>query len=119
MGTLAGLAGLVALRMVVVVRRRRRIRWWPPSGRVHELSLHVRTLGQSAPPVLLLHGFTGSHLYWGGVFDQLAAETCLVVPDLLGFGGSHGRGDRFSVDDHVDAVVSGRGPRSGGNETFS
>ena len=92
--------------MAIVVRGRRRIRWRTPSGRIQQLSLHVRTVGESGPPTLLLHGFTGSHRYWGGAFDELGRDGVLVVPDLLGFGGSQRPSTGFSVDDHVDALVS-------------
>lgn len=41
------------------------------------------------PPLLLLHGFTGSSLAWGGpLLTTLAARTRVVAVDLPGHGGS-------------------------------
>lgn len=41
------------------------------------------------PPVVLLHGIPGSSASWREVSRLLAADHDLVIPDLLGFGGSH------------------------------
>lgn len=41
------------------------------------------------PPVVLLHGIPGSSASWRGVSRLLAPDHDIVIPDLLGFGGSH------------------------------
>lgn len=47
-----------------------------------------------APTVLLLHGIPGSGAVWRPVLDHLSRDFPVVVPDLLGFGGSE-RPDRL------------------------
>lgn len=39
-------------------------------------------------PVVLLHGFPGGASDWDGVADELGSSSRVLVPDLLGFGGS-------------------------------
>lgn len=53
------------------------------------LSLHVRDAGEG-PPLLLLHGFTGSAEAWGApLLHGLAERHRVIAPDLPG----HGRSD--------------------------
>lgn len=42
----------------------------------------------SGPPVVLLHGIPGCAASWDGVVARLANHAAVIVPDLLGFGGS-------------------------------
>jgi pimeloyl-ACP methyl ester carboxylesterase len=49
------------------------------------MALHV---AGSGPDVVLLHGIPGSASAWDQVAARLAEEHRVVVPDLLGFGGS-------------------------------
>lgn len=81
------------------------VRWSPPAGELQDLHLQVRVAGEGSPTFLLLHGLAGSHRYFGAAFDVLAADARLVVPDLLGFGGSiHRGGTDYSADAHAAAV---------------
>jgi len=101
----AGIATGVASVATYGYRRGRRPRWTPPGGRVVQTSsLSVRVLGDTGPPVLLLHGLVASGLYWGGVYDRLADHHRLIVPDLLGFGRSPRPAAGYGPDDHVEAV---------------
>jgi haloacetate dehalogenase len=50
--------------------------------------LHVTTLGDSGPAVLLLHGFPQTHLAWRRVAPALANSAQVVCPDLPGYGAS-------------------------------
>ncbi len=86
-------------------RREGGVRWSAPGGELRDLWLHVRLAGRGAPAFVLLHGLAGSHRYFGAAFDALAEVGRLVVPDLLGFGGSRER-DRgeYGLDAHADAV---------------
>ncbi|WP_341251336.1 alpha/beta fold hydrolase [Euzebya pacifica] len=82
--------------------------WSPPSGeRLRAGGLAVRRLGRGAdrPVTVLLHGLTASGDWWGGGFDDLAAHSEVIAPDLLGFGGSMDvqRSD-FSREAHLDAL---------------
>lgn len=53
--------------------------------------LHVAHDGgaRGRPPIILLHGFTGSAASWEPVVARLAGATRVITPDLLG----HGRSD--------------------------
>jgi 2-succinyl-6-hydroxy-2,4-cyclohexadiene-1-carboxylate synthase len=56
------------------------------------MSLNVLTAG-SGPPVLLLHGFTGSARSWAVHIEALAADHRVIAPDLLGHAGSDAPAD--------------------------
>jgi uncharacterized alpha/beta hydrolase family protein len=62
------------------------------TGRVVELpgeDLHVLDVGpRRAPPIVLIHGYTGSIRWWDGVIRRLAREHRVVAVDLLGHGSS-------------------------------
>jgi len=62
-------------------------------------------LGDVGSPVLLLHGLVASGIFWGGTYDRLARGHRLVVPDLLGFGGSDRPDSLYGPDDHVEALL--------------
>src|SRR5450759_3123593 len=44
--------------------------------------------GGSGPPLLLLHGYTQTHVMWHRVAPVLAQRFALVIPDLPGYGWS-------------------------------
>jgi 2-succinyl-6-hydroxy-2,4-cyclohexadiene-1-carboxylate synthase len=46
------------------------------------------TIRGDGPPLLLLHGFTGSAESWAEIMPQLTTRWQVVAPDLLGHGGS-------------------------------
>ena len=50
------------------------------------MSLNVLTAG-SGPPMLLLHGFTGSAQTWSAQIDAWSVGHRLIAPDLLGHAG--------------------------------
>src|SRR6266511_4391279 len=80
--------------------------WSPPAGeRRRAGDLVVRVLGDGDDSVVLLHGLMASGDSFGAGFDRLAEGRRLVVPDLLGFGGSMDmRRDSFGLDSHLDAL---------------
>lgn len=63
---------------------------WAPGGGEQRRAgpLTVRTLGSAEPVVVLLHGMIAAGNSFGAEYDDLADVATLVVPDLLGFGGS-------------------------------
>jgi len=70
----------------------RRLTMRPPNA------LHFDAHGDRRnPPVLFLHGITGSRRYWGNKVRPLAANYLLVLPDLIGFG--------LSPKPHVDYTI--------------
>ena len=54
-----------------------------------EADLFVR-IGGAGPPLLLLHGYPQTHLAWHRVAPILARHFTLILPDLRGYGQSHG-----------------------------
>jgi len=54
---------------------------------------HIEVSG-SGPPLLLLHGFTGTHATWRGLRKRLADSFTVYAPDLLG----HGRTEIPSIN---------------------
>lgn len=65
---------------------------------VEGMKLHYRVRGEG-PPLVLLHGFTGSGEDWRHVFDldALARRYRLIVPDLRGHGRSDNPSGAFTV----------------------
>ncbi|MGI8777358.1 MAG: alpha/beta fold hydrolase [Acidimicrobiales bacterium] len=104
---LAGFAGVATTAGFEYQRARRSAGAWqrPAGEHGHAGALAVRTLGDTGSPVLLLHGLVASGIFWGGAYDRLVERHRLVVPDLLGFGGSDRPDGRYGPDDHVQAVV--------------
>lgn len=105
---LAGITGAGAGAGTVGYRRARSAAtaWQPPAGRHHRAgALAVRTLGETGPPVVLLHGLVASGVFWGAAYDRLAERHRLVVPDLLGFGDSDRPGHGYGPDEHAQAII--------------
>lgn len=99
----AGSAGLWVTRH----RRSAAVKMWRPSTLPtrHVGPLHVRTGGSGDAVTVLLHGLVATDDVFGATFDQLADNTTLVVPDLLGFGRSiDEERERFTPEDHLDAL---------------
>ena len=63
--------------------------WSPGRGSERQAGpLQVRVLGLGWPVVVLLHGMIAAGNCFGALYDELAWNATVVVPDLLGFGGS-------------------------------
>lgn len=80
----------------------------------------------NGPPLLLLHGFTGSSQDWKAVADAWSSEFQLIVPDLRGHGRSgtlsqpfrhqDAAADVLALLDHLQiGTVRGLGISGGGN----
>lgn len=79
--------------------------WRAGAGSVHRAGLlQVRTFGSGTPVVVLLHGMAGAGNSFGAAFDRLGDSASVVVPDLLGFGGSMVPPGRVGAEDHLDAL---------------
>lgn len=59
----------------------------------------------AGPPIVLLHGFTGDASTMSVLTQRLAATHTVVVPDLIGHGGSTGPADRYGVDAMAAQVI--------------
>ena len=60
----------------------------------------------SGPPVLAVHGITGSHAAWPWVADRLAGAVNLIAPDLRGRGASNALADPFGMAAHATDLVA-------------
>lgn len=79
--------------------------WRAGAGSVRRAGLlQVRTWGSGTPVVVLLHGMAGAGNSFGAAFDRLGDSARVVVPDLLGFGGSMLPAGRLDGEDHLDAL---------------
>ena len=63
--------------------------------------------GQSAEPLVLLHGFAGNRNHWVRVTRQLGASHRILIPDLPGFGDSSAVADdpEFGVDIQLTRLI--------------
>lgn len=68
-----------------------------------DLALNVEQAGDG-PPLLALHGFTGSSASWQPLIGQLAATRCTIAVDLIGHGQSDAPADPARY--HADACVA-------------
>lgn len=79
--------------------------WRPGAGESRAAGrLQVRTFGSGTPVVVLLHGMAAAGDCFGVGFDPLGDHATVVVPDLLGFGGSTTSPGPLTATDHLDAL---------------
>ncbi|HEX6133976.1 MAG TPA: alpha/beta hydrolase [Longimicrobiales bacterium] len=57
------------------------------------------------PPVVLLHGLSGSHRWWRFTTPVLARRHAVHVPELVGFGGSRGGGRQPDIREMAGVVA--------------
>lgn len=83
-------------------------------------------IGGIGPPLLLIHGFTGTGRYWDRFLDEFGPHYTLVIPDLRGHGRSTNPSgvftyrdvarDMFGLLDHLEIRrFNGIGYSAGGN----
>ena len=65
-------------------------------------SLHA---GADGPPLVLLHGLAGSHRWWRYVIPAFARYRRVVVPELVGFGGSRPAPRQPDMGEMADIVA--------------
>jgi pimeloyl-ACP methyl ester carboxylesterase len=79
--------------------------WRPGAGQSRAAGrLQVRMFGSGRPVVVLLHGLAAAGDCFGIGFDPLGDHAIVVVPDLLGFGGSRTNQGPLTAADHLDAL---------------
>ena len=60
----------------------------PPNGSTPDPGRIFARVGGKGPPLLLLHGFSETHVMWHRVAPQLADKFTLIIADLPGYGWS-------------------------------
>lgn len=71
--------------------------------RVGDLEMAYEEAGEGAPPLVLVHGFTGDRSDWDEVRAPLAEHTRVITPDQRGHGatGGHGRAADYTLEQLV------------------
>lgn len=69
------------------------------------IRIHFIRTGGGKPPVVLLHGLSGSGASWTPVARILAREFEVVMPDARGHGGSSAPHDGYRYDDLANDVI--------------
>ena len=65
---------------------------------LRDLELHCHDAGSGAPPLILLHGFTGHRDDFVDPIPRLAEGRRVLAPDLRGHGGSRASGGHFTFE---------------------
>ena len=60
----------------------------------------------TGPPVVLIHGWCLSRAMWMYQEVHLADSSCVVMPDLRGFGESRGLAGPYTIEQHADDVAA-------------
>ena len=75
------------------------------SAEINGISLAYRDIA-SGPPLVLLHGFTGTGADWDAFIPALSAKYRLIVPDLRGHGRSLNPSGRFTTHELAEDVIA-------------
>ena len=61
---------------------------------------HVEVCGEGAPPLVLLHGFTGDASTWKPFYDTWGKHATLIAPDIIGHGKTESHEDlsRYQIE---------------------
>lgn len=87
------------------------VRVWAPGGGdvLRAGPLRVRVFGTGETVILLLHGIIASGDTFGATYDDLGRSARVVVPDLLGFGGSMDTAGPCDAAAHLAALDAALG----------
>ena len=69
------------------------------------IDMHYLRTGGAKPPLVLLHGLTGSGACWSSLARALEAEFEVVMPDARGHGSSSAPLNGYGYEDHARDVV--------------
>ena len=76
-----------------------------PICEINGIRIHYLRTGGAKPPVVLLHGLTGSGACWTPLARLLEADFDVVMPDARGHGGSSAPHQGYRYDDLAGDVV--------------
>jgi len=79
--------------------------WTSAVCEANGIDIHYLRTGGSKPPVVLLHGLTGSGACWSTLARALEAEFDVVMPDARGHGNSSTPLSGYRYADHARDVV--------------
>lgn len=69
------------------------------------VALNIEMSGPSGNPIVLLHGFTGDASTMAVLAGPLAVDRTVIVPNLIGHGGSTGPESSYTVDAMAEQLV--------------
>jgi 2-succinyl-6-hydroxy-2,4-cyclohexadiene-1-carboxylate synthase len=77
-----------------------------PRERVKGIDIHFEQQG-SGPPLLMLHGFTGSNQAWRGTPDALSSQFSVTAVDMIGHGNTSApeKPERYSIEHAVQDLL--------------
>src|SRR5258707_1543924 len=79
--------------------------WTSAVCKANGIDIHYLRTGGSKPPVVLLHGLTGSGACWSPLARALEAEFDVVMPDARGHGDSSTPLNGYRYEDYARDVV--------------
>ena len=79
--------------------------WTTAVCEANGIDIHYLRTGGSKPPLVLLHGLTGSGACWRPLARALEAEFDVVMPDARGHGSSSTPLNGYRYEDHARDVV--------------
>jgi N-formylmaleamate deformylase len=79
--------------------------WMTGVCEANGIEIHYARTGGSKPPVVLLHGLTGSGACWSPVARALEGEYDVVMPDARGHGKSSAPLNGYRYEDYASDVV--------------
>ena len=79
--------------------------WMTGVCEANGIKIHYLRTGGSKPPVVLLHGLTGSGGCWSPLARALEGEYDVVMPDARGHGNSSAPLNGYRYNDHASDVV--------------
>lgn len=80
--------------------------WTKRVCRANGIDIQYLRTGGAKPPVVLLHGLTGSGACWTPVARALESDYDVVMPDARGHGGSSAPADGYRYDDLACDVIA-------------
>jgi len=79
--------------------------WTGAVCQANGIDIHYLRTGGDKPPLVLLHGLTGSGACWSPLARALEAEFDVVMPDARGHGDSSAPSDGYRYEDFSGDVV--------------
>src|ERR1700722_5418953 len=79
--------------------------WMSGVCETNVINIHYLRTGRAKPPLVLLHGLTGSGACWIPLARALEAEYDVVMPDARGHGDSSTPLDGYRYEDYASDVV--------------
>jgi N-formylmaleamate deformylase len=80
-------------------------KWMSGICEANGVDIHYMRTGGSKPPLVLLHGLTGSGACWSPLARALEVEYDVVMPDARGHGSSSTPLDGYRYEDYAGDVV--------------